>query len=48
METKYFNIVFGEEETTKLLQTRYNEIINSELFVLVYQKENMFAVFKVK
>ena len=48
METKYFNAIFGEEETNKLLQTRYNEIISSGLFVPVYQKENMFMVFKVK
>lgn len=46
MDSKYFNKDYGNE-TEQLLSQRYNEIINSSLFTPVYQKENMFVVFKV-
>jgi len=48
MDAKYLAGPFGEDETESLLPQRYNEIINSgSLFTPVYQKENLFLVFKV-
>ncbi len=47
MDAKYLAGPFGENETKELLPQRYNEIINSGLFTPVYQKENLFIVFKV-
>mgnify|MGYP004149817699 FL=1 len=48
MDTRYFNSQFGQEETQKLLQSRYNEFINSGLFNPVFQQENVFVVFKIQ
>lgn len=48
MDSKYFTKEFGEEKTKELLQQRYDEIFNAKaLFTPVYQKDNLFVVFKV-
>ena len=47
MEYKHFRNPFGENVTQELLPKRYDEIVSSGLFVPVYQKENMFVVFRV-
>src|SRR3989338_1060845 len=48
MDARYLAGPFGENETNTLLPQRYNEIINSgSLFTPVYQKDNLFLVFKV-
>jgi len=47
MEYKHFKPRFGENKTQELLPQRYDEIVSSGLFVPVYQKENMFVVFRV-
>jgi len=47
MDYKHFKNPFGENETQTLLPQRYDEITRSGLFVPVYQKENMFVVFRV-
>ncbi len=48
MDFKYAKGKYGEEKTKALLEQRYTEILKSGLFEPVYQKENMFVVFKVK
>ena len=48
MDFKYFTSSFGENQTRTLLPQRYDEILNSGLFVPVHQVDNSFIVFEVK
>ncbi len=48
MDFKYTKGKYGEEKTKALLEQRYTEVFKHGLFEPVYQKENMFVVFKVK
>ena len=47
MDQRQFTKKFGENKTNEFLPIRYHEIINSGLFVPIYQKEGIFVVLSI-
>ena len=47
MDTKYFNKLFGENETKVILPQFYNDMTTTRKFMLVHQVPNSFFVFRV-